>query len=123
VRQGVEAYMRDGREKIEKGGDGGCFVLGVLGMGRIRLGFMNIYGLLVGCRATSGWPKIRVGLVPGHHAEGAAQARSDHRAEPVRGTIPFVPCRARAGLFRVVPVPAHRVWPIWPSIAQGCGGG
>jgi hypothetical protein len=50
--------MRDGREKTEKGG-GGCFLMGMLGMGRIRLGFMNIYGLLVGCWATSGWPKIR----------------------------------------------------------------
>jgi hypothetical protein len=89
----------------------------VWGTGRIRLGFMNIYRLLVGCRATSGWPKIRVGLVPGHRAEGATQARSDHRAGPARGTIPFVPCRARAGFFRAVPVPAHRAWPIWPSIS------
>jgi hypothetical protein len=26
------------------------------------------------------------------------------------------PCRARAVLFRAVPVLAHRAWPIWPSI-------
>jgi hypothetical protein len=25
-------------------------------------------------------------------------------------------CRARAVLFRAVPVLAHRAWPIWPSI-------
>jgi hypothetical protein len=45
--------------------------------------------------------------MPGYRAKVAAQARSDHRAGPARGTIPFVSCRARAELFRVVPVPAH----------------
>jgi hypothetical protein len=56
--------------------------------------------------------------VPGHRAEDAAQAWSDHRVGPTRGTIYVVSCRARAGLFRAVPVPAHRAWPIWPSIRQ-----
>jgi hypothetical protein len=94
--------MRDGREKTEKGG-GGWFLLGVLAMGRIRLGFMNIYRLLVGCRATSGWPKIRVGLVPGHRAEGAAQARSDHRAEPAQALSPSCPVVLEPGFLGLCP--------------------
>ena len=29
------------------------------------------------------------------------------------------PCRASVVLFRIVPVLAHRVWPIWPTIVLG----
>jgi hypothetical protein len=68
------------------------------------------------CRAASGRPKNRVVPVSGHRAEGAAQARSDHRAGPARGTIFFVTDRSSVVLFRVVLVPAHRTWPIRPSI-------
>jgi hypothetical protein len=57
--------------------------------------------------------------VPGHRAESAAQARSDHRAVPARGTIVFVPGRSSAGLFRAVSELAHLAWPIWTSIAVG----
>jgi hypothetical protein len=62
------------------------------------------------------WPKIVPCPVPGCRAEGAAQARSDHRPVPARGTIPFVPSRSSVVLFRTVSVPTHRAWPIWPSI-------
>jgi hypothetical protein len=55
-------------------------------------------------------------LVLALQPEVAAQARHYVRACAGTGTIVIVPCRARAVLFRVVPVPAHRAWPIWPSI-------
>jgi hypothetical protein len=70
-------------------------------------------------RALSGLFIFRAVPVPGHRAEDAAQARPDRRAGPARGTILVVPSRVRAGLFRVVPVLAHRAWPIWPSITPG----
>ena len=36
----------------------------------------------------------------------------------VSGTIDIVPCRASVVLFRARPMPAHRAWPIWPSIQE-----
>jgi hypothetical protein len=54
--------------------------------------------------------------VSGHRAEDAAQARPDRRAGLAHGTIPSVLGRVRVVLFRAVPVPAHRAWPIWTSI-------
>jgi hypothetical protein len=58
--------------------------------------------------------------VLGHRVEDAARARSDcSHVEPARGTTLSVPCRSSAELFRVVPVPAHRAWPMWPSIRAG----
>jgi hypothetical protein len=64
----------------------------------------------------SGQRGFRAGPVLGRRAEVAAQARPDSRAGPARGTDPSVPGRSRAVLFRAVLGPAHRAWPIWPSI-------
>jgi len=57
--------------------------------------------------------------VPGpcHRAAIAAQARARCRAVLGTGTRQAVPGRFRIGLFRDVPVPARKIWPVWKSIA------
>jgi hypothetical protein len=64
----------------------------------------------------SGRRGFRAGPVLGRRAEVAAQARPDSRAGPARGTDPSVPGRSWDVLFRAVLGPAHRAWPIVPSI-------